>query len=200
MDVVFMLPFRLSICGLNELAEFVNSDVSHIISILDPDLADPDELSEFPSENRLVFRFDDVALAPKHSKKLDRFAQPAHSHPGINDIEKLIEWGRGLSEAGAHHLLVHCHAGVSRSTAASAILMADKNPGHEPEVFIEIDHIRPRNWPNSMMIDLADQLLGCNGAFNAALRSHHTHIAKRDPNLAELIRLHGRAHEIPEDI
>ena len=66
MDVVFMLPFRLSICGLNELAEFVNSDVSHIISILDPDLADPDELSEFPSENRLVFRFDDVALAPKH--------------------------------------------------------------------------------------------------------------------------------------
>ena len=81
-----------------------------------------------------------------------------------------------------------------------AQISADKNPGHEPEVFVEIDHLRPRNWPNSMMIDLADQLLGCNGAFNAALRSHHTHIAKRDPNLAELIRLHGRAHEIPEDI
>ncbi|HIB17643.1 MAG: hypothetical protein CFH35_01768 [Alphaproteobacteria bacterium MarineAlpha9_Bin5] len=184
-----MLPYRLSICGLNELTEFVNSDVSHIISILDPGRADPEELAEFPSQNRVVFRFDDVI-----------FTQPGHTHPGANDIDNLIEWGRGLNDARVHHLLVHCHAGVSRSTAAAAILMADKNPGHEPEVFDQIDRIRRRNWPNSMMIDLADQVLGCNGAFNAALRAHHAHIAKRDPNLAELIKLHGRAHEIPEGI
>ena len=51
-----------------------------------------------------------------------------------------------------------------------------------------------------MMISLADKLLGCGGALNAALRLHHARLAARDPDLAEIIRRHGRAHEIPDDI
>ena len=184
-----MLPFQLSICGLNELAEFMHSDVSHAISILDPDWPDPHELTHLPAQNRLILRFDDVT-----------FAQPSHSHPGSNDIEKLIMWGRSLTEFGAQHLLVHCHAGVSRSTAAAAILMVANNPGQEARAFEDVNSIRPKNWPNSMMINLADSELGCEGAFTNALRVHHARVAERDPNLAQLIKLHGRAHEIPEGI
>ena len=102
--------------------------------------------------------------------------------------------------AGADkHLLVHCHAGVSRSTAAAAILMIDRNPGCEERVFREIDSLRPRNWPNSMMIRLADDFLNCQGRFVEELRNHHARMAARKPDLAELIRMHGRAHEVPDD-
>ena len=184
-----MLPFTLSICGLDELNGFLNTGVTHVISILDPDYPVPDGLAKIASENRIVFRFDDATVPGA-----------GRIHPASTDIGKLVEWSRSLTDSQVKHLLVHCHAGISRSTAAAAIIVADKNPGRETEIFKMIDRIRPRNWPNSMMIDLADQLLGCGGAFNAALQSHHARIATRDPDLAEIIRRHGRAHEIPDDI
>ena len=184
-----MLPFTLSICGLDELSGFLNSDVTHVVSILDPDYPAPDGLAKILPENRIVFRFDDATLP-----------QIGRIHPASADIEELVKWSRNLSNTEVDHLLIHCHAGVSRSTAAAAIILAEKNPGREAQIFEMIDRIRPRNWPNSMMISLADQLLGCGGALNAALRSHHARIATRNPDLAEIIRRHGRAHEIPDDL
>ena len=183
-----MLPFTLSICGLDELSGFLRLDVTHVISILDPDYPAPDGLAKIASEDRIIFHFDDATVPGA-----------GRIHPASSDIEKLVDWSRSLSDSRVKHLLVHCHAGISRSTAAAAIILAEKNPGREAEIFEEIDRIRPRNWPNSMMISLADQLLACGGALNVALRSHHARIAARDPDLAEIIRRHGRAHEIPDD-
>ena len=184
-----MLPFTLSICGLDELSGFLNADVTHVISILDPDHPTPDGLADISSEDRIIFRFDDATVPGA-----------GRIHPASSDIGKLLDWSRSLTDVRVKHLLVHCHAGISRSTAAAAIILAEKNPGRETEVFEMIDRIRPRNWPNSMMVSLADQLLGCGGALNAALRAQHARIATRDPDLAEIIRRHGRAHEIPGDL
>jgi predicted protein tyrosine phosphatase len=182
-----MLPYKLTICGLNELSEVVPSGINHVISILDPDWPYPSELASIDADKRVAFRFDDVTVS-----------QEGRMEPGTADIEKLLEWGGKLLQGGGNHLLVHCHAGVSRSTAAAAILMLDQNPGLEDQVFREIDSLRPRNWPNSMMVRLADDLLNCQGRFVAELRNHHASMAERYPDLAELIRLHGRAHEVPE--
>ena len=111
----------------------------------------------------------------------------------------MLDWGRGLLLGGEEtHLLVHCHAGVSRSTAATAILMLGQNPCLEEQVFQEISRLRPRNWPNSRMVEIADELLGCQGRFIAELKRHHARTAVQNPELAELIRLHGRAHEVPD--
>ena len=184
-----MLPYKLTICGLNELAEVVPSGISHVISILDPDSPSPSELGNIDAANRIMFHFDDVTMS-----------QEGRMAPGTTDITKLLDWGRGLLSSDSPHLLVHCHAGVSRSTAAAAILMLDQNPGLEERVFLELDSLRPRNWPNSRMIKLADDLLNCDGKFSAELRNHHGRMASRNPDLAELIRLHGRAHEIPEEM
>ena len=182
-----MLPYQLTICGLNELSEVIPSGISHVISILDPDWPIPSELASIAADKRVVFHFDDVTI-PKEGRMV----------PGTADVEKLLDWGRRLLPGDGNHLLVHCHAGVSRSTAAAAILMLDQNPGLEDQVFREIDSLRPRNWPNSMMVRLADDLLNCQGKFVAELRNHHARVAERNPDLAELIRLHGRAHEVPE--
>ena len=181
-----MVQLPLSICGLDEIAEFLKRGVTHVISILDPEYPYPEELLVIPEGNRLVLRFDDATLA-----QADRI------YPVKGDMERLIKWVKGLADETGVRLLIHCHAGVSRSTAAAAITMASLNPGHESEIFEHIDDIRSRNWPNSLMVNIADELLGCGGALNSALRAHHERRATRDPELAELIIRHGRAHEVP---
>ena len=47
-------------------------------------------------------------------------------------------------------------------------------------------------------IGIADTILERNGALVRELRDHHAKVAKAHPDLAEMIRLHGRAHEVPE--
>ena len=93
-------------------------------------------------------------------------------------------------------LLIHCHAGVSRSTAAAAILMAQSNPGREPDMFAELERVRPRSWPNALMLRMADALLERDGALVAELRAHQRRIARAFPEFAAMLARYGRAHEI----
>lgn len=181
-----MLKSSLSICGLDEIAEALKSGVTHVISILDPEYPYPQELLAISKRNRLILRFDDAT-----------FPQNGRVHPAYTDIERLIEWSKGLLNDTGVKLLIHCHAGVSRSTAAAVIIMARENPGRENEIFEQLNNIRSRNWPNSLMVNLADELLSRKGKLSSALKNHHARIASKDPDLAELIRRHGRAHEVP---
>jgi len=114
-------------------------------------------------------------------------------------VERLLAFGETLSKDGANHVLVHCFMGVSRSTAAAAILLAQNNPGREAEVFDAIHEVRPRSWPNRVMIRYADDLLGRDGALCSAMVNHHRRTTRRYPDLADLIRSVGRGHEVPED-
>ena len=80
--------------------------------------------------------------------------------PEPHHIEALLEFGKGLAAAvddPLHHLLIHCHAGISRSTASMTILLAEARPeAEEDALFAHIREIRPQAWPNSRMIALAD--------------------------------------------
>ena len=96
------------------------------------------------------------------------------------------------------HLLVHCHAGISRSTAALATLLARHTPlGDEAGIFARIREIRPIAWPNSRMIGFADDILGRGGRLNAALRDHYRLQAPERPEFMAELRRNGRGAEIP---
>ncbi|MDP6352080.1 MAG: protein-tyrosine-phosphatase [Alphaproteobacteria bacterium] len=181
-----LLPFRLSICGLDELAALAGAGISHVVSILDPEWPDPEAFAAYPDHRRETFRFDDVI-----------YERPGYVWPRRADIENILRFAGRLPGEAVHHLLIHCHAGVSRSTAAAVIVMAALNGGREAEMFDLIDGLRPRSWPNSLMIGLADEMLDRDGALLGAMRAHHARVAARHPDLAEIIRLHGRAHEVP---
>ncbi len=87
-------------------------------------------------------------------------------------MEQILGVGRELARsAGGGHVLVHCHAGVSRSTAATAILLAQDNPGREAEAFAAVARLRPGAWPNARMVDFADDLLERDGRLRAGLRA-----------------------------
>ena len=176
---------RLTICGLGELCSYQASAVSHVLSILDPGFPDPEDFAGYGPHHRLTLRFHDI-IEPV----------PGQILPQAEHVERLIGFGRDLAGDPLDHLLVHCHAGISRSTAAMSILLAEAHPERdEDDIFAEILGIRPHAWPNSVMIGLADDLLGRGGRLELALRRLYGEQIRRRPDLAEMIRRVGRERE-----
>jgi predicted protein tyrosine phosphatase len=183
------IPRRLTICGLQELCSFQDAAVTHVLSILDPGYPDPQDFAAYGPHERLTLRFDDI-LEPAAG-----MLPPAREH-----VEALLRFGEGLAAGDGDplcHLLVHCHAGISRSTASMATLLVEARPGlDEDAVFAHIREIRPQAWPNSRMIAMADELLGRGGRLTAALRRHYGIQMQLRPDLAEMIGRVGRQKEV----
>ena len=150
---------KQTICGISELAAHCGAGVTHVLSILDPGTPDPGELGTFPGHDRLTLRFHDI-LAPA----LGLVA------PEQKDIETLLGFGRRIAGDESDHVLIHCHMGVSRSTAAATALLLQAYPEtDEDAVLAQVLSIRPQAWPNARMIALADELLGRQGRIVEAL-------------------------------
>jgi predicted protein tyrosine phosphatase len=86
---------------------------------------------------------------------------------------------------------------VSRSQAAAAILMAQHAPGQEEAAFLRLLELRKHGWPNTRMVEFADQLLKRDGALLAGLLAYRRALIKAKPHLSEVIRNIGRGHELP---
>lgn len=173
-------PFRLVICGLDELEQHCNADISHLVSILDPDSAEPGIFRLFPTQERLCLRFHDVID--------DHEGMVA---PQRDDIDRLLRFGSSLAHSrSARGLLVHCHAGLSRSTAAAVLLLAQARPDRSPEAAVsEMLELKPKAWPNLRMIELGDQLLVCEGRLVRAVRRHYADMVERFPLLRQAVGL-----------
>jgi len=181
---------RLTICGIDELPTHRNHGVSHILSVLDPDREDPPIFGDFAPHERTVLRFHDVID--------DKEGRPA---PTRQDVEAILTFGEALKASHADrrdgHLLVHCHMGVSRSTAAMITLMAQIEPDRdEDSIFTTIREMRPIAWPNSVMIAFADDMLGREGRLTAALHRHYAIQLERDDMFERWMTELERAREI----
>jgi predicted protein tyrosine phosphatase len=180
----------LTICGLEELEHHSARAVTHVLSIIDPDCPDPEAFQAYEAHHRTILRFHDII------EPFDGCIMPELGH-----VEAILTFGqslgRGADGRDEGHLLVHCHAGISRSTAAMAMLLAQTYPDRdEDHIFDRLVEIRPQAWPNSRMIGFADRLLSRKGRLNAALgRLYARQLAIR-PDLDETMRRHGRAREV----
>jgi predicted protein tyrosine phosphatase len=87
--------------------------------------------------------------------------------------------------------------GVSRSTAAMAILMAQSNhPETEDWIFSRLLELRPQAWPNSLMVEFADELLGKDGRLISALAQLYAKQLARRPQTEQFMRSLGRLREV----
>jgi predicted protein tyrosine phosphatase len=180
----------LTICGLEELELHSARSVTHVLSILDPEWPDPEAFLGYDPHHRTILRFHD-AIEPR----------PGVILPQIGHVEAILGFGRALGhDAGARdegHLLVHCHAGISRSTAAMAMILAQVRPDEDEErIFRRLQEVRPQAWPNSIMIDYADELLSRGGRMTEALRRLYARQLAARPNLADTMRGIGRGREV----
>ncbi len=182
------LPFRITVCGLDELGEHTAARVSHVLSILDPEWPVPEVFGTYGEHKKLELRFHDVI---EHGPGL---VTPSETH-----VEQLLAFGRDLDrepQADAH-LLVHCHAGVSRSSASMGLLVAQALPRQPGKaIFAEILRVRPRIWPNLRIVELGDRALGRNGDLVAAAHGVYRAQIARHPELAQDFRAGGRGREV----
>lgn len=182
-----MLPFKMSICGLDEIERFAGAGVSHVVSLLDPDWPDPDGWAALGPVEHHRFHMHDIISD-----------MPGWRPPLEEDVERLLEVGDLLARSDVDHLLVHCHFGRSRSTAAALILKTQHHPGRETEAAEALLAVRNPLWPNSRMVAYADRLLERDGRLIAAARGLYARVAREHPHFADFIRRTERASEVPE--
>jgi predicted protein tyrosine phosphatase len=183
-------PFEMSVCGLEELPGFVAAGVTHVLSILDPDHPTPDVFDRFPVHMRLELRFHDVIEESQEE-----------TPPSVADVARILSFGRDVTGQAAQvgRLLVHCHAGISRSTAALAMILAQAAPERPAEEAVgAVAAVRGKAWPNLRMIELADDMLGRGGELTAAVRRRHRAYAQSNPQILNYIRNNGRSREIAD--
>jgi predicted protein tyrosine phosphatase len=179
---------KITICGIAELGQHCEAGVTHVLSILDPGWPDPEAFGDFPAHRRVQLRFHDV-IAPVSSGTV---------LPTEQDIARLLEFGREAMAAGADaHLLIHCHAGISRSTASAALLLAQENPARQAEaIFAEIARLRPRAWPNLLLLEFGERALGRKGEFVPAVAAQYRRVLELDPSFGLFIQENGRGREV----
>ena len=79
------------------------------------------------------------------------------------DIQQIISLAREL-ESATGRILIHCEAGISRSTAAALIMYSYwLGPGREREAMTRVLAQRPIAIPNRRMVEIADRLLDRDG-------------------------------------
>merc|ERR1711920_477518 len=111
----------VTICGIDELQNFKDHFFSHILSFLDPDRAHPDIFSSYKAHKSTILRFHDIINE-----------SPGLQEPKKEDIETILSFGKKITKLIENKekikLLVHCHMGISRSSAAVIILLAQAHP------------------------------------------------------------------------
>ena len=182
------LPFGVTVCGIEELAGHCQTGASHVLSILDPATPVPEAFGSFGEHEKLELRFDDIIEVT-----------PGLLAPQADDVARILAFGQSLlaEPRPTAHLLVHCHAGISRSTAAMALIMAQALPDEPAAAIIARVHdIREKAWPNLRIIEFGDAMLGRGGSLITAVTALHALQLERRPHLAEYMENGGRGREI----
>lgn len=182
-------PFRITVCGIEELSGHYDANVSHVLSILDPEWPVPEVFGAFGEHARLELRFHDI-IDERNAGVIA---------PRKEDVAELLTFGRGLMDdpQSDAHLLIHCHAGVSRSTASMALILAQTLPDMPASrIFEEVLRIRPQAWPNLLILELGDAQLKRRGELVAAAAGIYRTQLDRRQYMAEHMRYNGRGREI----
>ena len=127
-----------------------------VVSILDPAFTFPDAGPNYVNRH-LRLSLHDVHV-PGESEVM-----PSASH-----VAKLLAFLAEWERAGP--LLIHCRAGIGRSTAAAYIAACLYNPdAHEHEIATTLRRVAPLARPNEMLVRLADDTMRRCGRMSKAI-------------------------------
>jgi predicted protein tyrosine phosphatase len=127
-----MLP-NIKICSLADAREADLSIYDGVITIEDSAIENPLRVENSPSD-QLVLKFDDISVP------MDGCIEPNESH-----IARALSFADKIGDGS---LLIHCHAGISRSSAiALAIIAKCLGPGNEKNLYRSSRKLIPRRGP-----------------------------------------------------
>lgn len=148
----------IHVCPLHLVAsEAERLKPSGLITLLSPASTLPVRPSTLAADRHLTRLFHDIG-GPT----------PGLTPPSEADVEAVIAFGRSWDRRSP--LLIHCFAGISRSTAAAFIIAADLYP-HMSEATLAsaMRAASPSATPNDLMVGMADDLLGRRGRMIQAI-------------------------------
>ena len=178
-------PFAITVCGIEELAGHEALGATHVLSILDPDHPVPEAFGTFGEHAKLELRFHDI-VDPR----------PGEVMPDRSHVDSILAFGRTLATERSS-LLVHCHAGISRSTASMALIIAQALPELSAvDVLRTVHGIREKAWPNLLLMELGDAVLGRGGALVAATHALHRLQMEVRPHIGDFMAGLGRTREV----
>lgn len=140
------------VCSKSQVRARVRSmDATHLVTLLDPgdDVHKPNRIRP---ENWLWLRVEDEENST------------CANAPTLAHAEQILEFGRNLPSDA--RVVIHCFAGVSRSTATGLALWLQSNGVDklaDAEAWLLAHRERP--CPNMLLAEHFDHLLGLNGEF-----------------------------------
>lgn len=149
----------IHVCSLVRLHTTVEeTGARHVVTLL-KDTDRVERPKSIAAANHLILGMDDI------STPMDGYVIPADDH-----VDKLITFVRGWDRAKP--LVVHCFAGISRSTAGAYVAACALNPGRdEMAIARELRRASATATPNIRIVSLADRMLGRDGRMVAAIDS-----------------------------
>jgi predicted protein tyrosine phosphatase len=148
----------IHVCSLARLHDTVReTGARHVVTII-KDVSLVHRPAMIAPENHLLLDMDDIA------EPIDGYVAPAEEHVG--DLLRFVRaWPR------AAPLVVHCYAGISRSSAGAFVTACALNPARdERQIARAIRDASPTAYPNPRIVAHADRLLDRNGRMVAAIR------------------------------
>ncbi len=147
----------IHVCSLARLHDTVGeTGARHVVTLM-KDIAQVRRPSSIAENNHLLLDMDDITMP------IDGYVHPSEEH-----VEKLISFVTGWNRQAP--LVVHCFAGISRSTAGAFISACALNPDRDERAIARlIRQASPTAQPNARLVSLADSLLGRNGRMIGAI-------------------------------
>lgn len=141
----------LIVCGLAEVPAIIAARApSHMITLLDS-ASMIETPAALPAERHLRLSVNDIA-EPMEGLIL----------PSADLVHQLLAFGRGWDASAP--MIVHCWAGISRSSASAFILACDRNPqADERLIALRMRRAAKHAYPNRRIVALADDILGRRG-------------------------------------
>jgi predicted protein tyrosine phosphatase len=141
----------LIVCGLSDLPKVIAARrPSHVVTLLGSD-GMIDTLPAFGAERHLRLWVNDIAEAADGLVLADE-----------EMVRDLLAFGRGWDETAP--MIVHCWAGISRSTASAYAVACERSPHtDERTIAMAMRRAAPHAFPNRRIVALADDLLGRRG-------------------------------------
>lgn len=147
----------IHVCSLADLHPTVKeTGASHVLTVM-ANVAQVQRPETVLEANHLRVSMDDITEA------MEGFVAPDHTHIG-----QVLDFVRGWDRNAP--LVVHCYAGISRSTASAFAAVCMLNPDRdEMSIARQIRAASPIASPNRLFVTLADQALGRDGRMVRAL-------------------------------